>query len=353
MKMTISSLSSLPFSVDNTLHYLSGPIATLLGAFILDLFFGDPPYRFHPIRLIGQGIDCLQKALRTLGLDGRVGGILLVVGIGSVSLGGYLFGTFFLQHIYPPMGRLFDLFVCYSCIALKDLIRHVKPVIRALEDNNLEQAREKLSMVVGREVTLLDEEGVARGAVETLAENFVDGFLSPIFWYVIGCVIGYAFGKSPIVVAVSFMLVFKVVSTLDSMVGYTSSKYILFGRAGAKMDDFMNFIPARLSLFVLFLGACISGLQPVRSLRVALRDRLKHKSPNAAHAQSFVAGALDARLGGPTRYPDGLKRKAWIGNGRPDLDSRDVRKTASLVVGSAFIVMAVITVLEIIFSTSI
>ena len=352
MKMTISYLPSLPFRLDDILQHLSGPTGILLGAFILDLFLGDPPYRLHPIRMIGQGIDYLQKALCSLGLDGRIGGILLTFLIGSASVGGYLLGTFTLHHLYPPLGWLFDLFVCYSCLALKDLIHHIKPVVRALENNDLDEARGKLSMVVGRDVRLLNKEGIARGAVETLAENFVDGFLSPIFWYVTGCVIAYAFGKYPITIAISFMLVFKIASTLDSMVGYKSAEYILFGRAGAKIDDFMNFVPARLSLFVLFAGAWISGLKPIQGLKVALRDRLKHDSPNAAHGESFVAGALDVRIGGPIRYPDGLKNKPWLGNGSPNLEPRHIQKTAVLIICSALVVIAIITALLLVFSVN-
>ena len=151
-------------------------------------------------------------------------------------------------------------------------------------------------MVVGRDVRFLDEKGVCRASVETLAENFVDGFLSPLFWCLMGAVLANLLGLSPIKTAMSFMLAFKVASTLDSMVGYKNPDYIDFGVAGARLDDIMNFIPARFSLIILFVGAGISGFHPVNGLKAAMGDRLKHESPNSAHAESFVAGALDIRL---------------------------------------------------------
>ena len=140
--------------------------------------------------------------------------------------------------------------------------------------------------------------------------------------------------------AAGFMMVFKVASTLDSMVGYKDSEFLEFGWAGAKLDDIMNFIPARLSLMVLFAGAWICRLKASEGIRVALKDRLKHDSPNAAHAESFVAGALAVRLGGPTLYPDGQKDKPWLGKGNPDPVPQHIRRTASLLTGSAWVAVA-------------
>lgn len=166
----------------------------------------------------------------------------------------------------------FDLFICYSCLALKDLVVHIKPVIHALETGDLPEARKRIALVVGRNIQSLDDKGVSRAAVETLAENFVDGFLSPVFWYLLGGILACILGLSPVITALSFMLAFKVGSTLDSMVGYKSPRFMDFGWASAKLDDVMNFIPARLSLIILFFGAWISGLHPLDGLRVALRD---------------------------------------------------------------------------------
>ena len=216
------------------------------------------------------------------------------------------------------MGIAFDLYICYSCFALKDLVTHTELVTRALARGNLPDARASVAMVVGRDVQFLDEKGVSRAAIETLAENFVDGFLSPLFWYVAGGIWGFLFGFSAVAIALAFMIAFKVASTLDSMVGYKDAEFLEFGWAGARLDDIMNFIPARLSLFILFAGAWVSNLDAKNGMQTAMRDRLKHASPNSAHAESFVAGALHIRLGGPTVYPSGKKEKPWLGEENPD-----------------------------------
>ena len=309
-------------------------------AFILDLLFGDPRYRYHPIRLMGRCISFFTHILRRAGLDGRWGGVILVMMVVFIFLAAFLGPGLVLHRINILLGLGFDLFVCYSCLALKDLFYHIDKVIHALEGGSLVEARKDIAMVVGRDVRFLDEKGISRAAIETMAENFVDGFLSPIFWYLCGGILGYILGLSPVMTAVSLMIVFKVASTLDSMVGYKDSEFLEFGRAGAKLDDIMNFIPARLSLLVLFTGAWISKLKASEGIRVALRDRLKHDSPNAAHAESFVAGALGVRLGGPTVYSDGQKDKPWLGESNPDPEPQHLRKTVALLTCSAWVAVA-------------
>jgi adenosylcobinamide-phosphate synthase len=172
-----------------------------------------------------------------------------------------------------------------------------------------------------------------------LAENFVDGFFSPLFWFFAGALLATLFGAAPQDMAIAAMLIFKGVSTLDSMVGYRSPKYLRFGWASARLDDVMNLVPARLSILALFLGACLTRLAPFDGLRTALRDRLKHDSPNAAHAESFVAGSLHIRLGGPTRYPDGLKDKPWLGDGSAKMTTQHIRQAAALITGSGWITL--------------
>ena len=312
----------------------------LFFAFILDLLLGDPRYRFHPIRLMGQCIALFTNILRRVGLDGRRGGLVLVMMVELLFLATFLVLSLVFHHLNALLGLGFDLFIGYSCLALKDLFIHTDRVIHALETGNLPEARKGISMVVGRDVRFLDEEGVSRAAIETLAENFVDGFISPLFWYLTGGVLATILGFSPVMTAVSLMIAFKVASTLDSMVGYKDHEFLEFGWAGAKLDDIMNFIPARLSLMVLFAGAWICRLKASEGIRVALRDRLKHDSPNAAHAESFVAGALEVRLGGPTVYLEGKKDKPWLGEGNPDPLPQHIRRTASLLTRSAWVAVA-------------
>ena len=314
--------------------------AIILLGFLLDLSIGDPKYRGHPIRLIGRGIAFFLKCIMGLGMKGKGGGVLLVVMTTGVSVGVYAFIRSVTFYFYPPMTLLIDLFTCYSCLALKDLAKHIKPVIEALETGDVSGARKDVAMVVGRDVSRLDEAGVARAAVETLAENFVDGFLSPLFWYVAGGILGHVGGLSPVMTALCFMITFKAASTLDSMVGYKNDAFLNMGWAGARLDDVMNLIPARLSLIILFAGACLTGLDAKGGMCIALRDRLKHASPNAGHAESFAAGALHIRLGGPTRYPDGLKEKPWLGDGHTDAGPEHIHRALTLLYGAAWIVMA-------------
>lgn len=319
----------------------------LFVAFLVDLFIGDPRYRYHPIRIIGQSVSILEKVLRKAEWSGRSGGVLLVITVEAAFIGIYLAASSALHSIHFLLGLCFDLYTCYSCLAVGDLINHAQPVIRALESGRLTEAKESIALVVGRDVRFLDEKGVCRAAVETLAENFVDGFLSPLFWCLTGAISANLMGLSPVKTAMSFILAFKVASTLDSMIGYRRPEYIDFGLAGARLDDIMNFVPARMSLVILFVGACISGLHPVHGFKVAMRDRLKHDSPNAAHAESFVAGALDIRLAGPVKYPDALKNKPWLGSGNPDPGPVHIRKTVRLVKHSAWV--AVVISLSILF----
>ena len=267
-------------------------IIVLWMGFLLDVFLGDPEYRFHPIRLMGRGISLGEKWLRQLRLEGRAGGVILALGLVGVTLSVFLLLARILNNIYGPLAFLFQVFVCFSCLALRDLKEHLDPVVEAMEAGDLNAARHRVSRVVGRDVSVLDEKGVCRAAVETLAENFIDGFVAPLFWYMLGGVLGWLLGSDSLQMALCALLVFKVVSTMDSMVGYKNEKYQAFGWAGAKLDDVMNFIPARLSFLLLFLGAMVTGRDGVRGMRIGFRDRLKHESPNSAHGESFVAGAL-------------------------------------------------------------
>lgn len=305
--------------------------AIILLAYLLDLVLGDPRYPYHPVRLIGTSISSMTKRLHGIGLNGKGGGILLVCITLAWTLGLYLVLHLVLGAISPLLGFGFDLFVCYSLLALKDLIVHIRPVISALETDRIVAAREAIAMTVGRDVRYLDREGISRAAIETLTENFVDGFLAPLFWYVTGGWVAGLLNWPPPLTAGCLMLAFKVANTLDSMVGYKTGPFLEFGWAGARLDDLANFIPARLSLFILSAAAALIGLHARDGMKVALRDRLKHESPNSAHAESFAAGALHVRLGGPTRYADGLKMKPWLGESFADPGPWHVAKAVLLI----------------------
>ena len=309
-------------------------------AFLLDILIGDPPYRFHPVRILGRYISFVEKTLRSMGGDGRIAGILLVLIVEISILACYLAAVNLLFILHPVLRLAFNLYLCYSCLALGDLLNHIRPILRNLDAGDLDAARRTVAMVVSRETRYLDEEGLIRASVETLAENFVDGFFSPLFWFFTGALLANPFGTAPQDTAIAAMLVFKGASTLDSMVGYRNQRYLRFGWASARLDDAMNFLPARLSFLALFLGAGLKRQAPFEGLRTALRDRLKHDSPNAGHAESFVAGSLHIRLGGPTRYSDGLKDKPWLGSGTTRLTTLHVRQAAALTRCSGWITLS-------------
>lgn len=311
----------------------------LVLGFFMDLLIGDPSYRLHPMRLIGKGIHGLEGGLRRGGLGGRAGGILLTLVMEMVVVFLYVSLSTGFRAVHTVTGGLFDLYICYSCLAMKDLFHHVRPVVDGLKQGDLTTARTAVSRIVGRDVAALDREGVIRAVIETMAENFVDGFLTPLFWFLAGGLFGHVTGFNPVRWGLGLMLFAKVASTLDSMVGYKDSEYAGFGWAGARLDDVIHFIPARLSLFILFLGAWFSATRPANGIRIAFRDRLKHDSPNAAHAESFVSGALGIRLGGPARYAGGMKNKPWLGAEYAGPAMEHIRMTERLIMASAWVSM--------------
>jgi len=284
----------------------------LIAAVILDRILGDPAYRLHPVRLMGKTIQTLEGHIRSWKFPALWGGVLLV----AVSLVIWMGGLLCLYAILAFSGAavwLLTLYLVYSCIAFRDLAHHIKPIIFAVKGNELKTARELLQKVVGRDTTVLDWTGIIRAAVETTAESLVDGFLSPLFWFFVAAAAGSLLGASPCVTGGVGIVSYRLINTLDSMVGYRNDRYILFGRFAARLDDVMNFIPARLSLLFLFFAALVLKMDARAGLETARRDRLRGASPNAAHPESFVAGALHIQLGGPTRYAFGETVKPYLG----------------------------------------
>lgn len=313
------------------------PTVILIAALALDLLLGDPPFPFHPVRLMGAAISALEKLLRRLRWSGSGGGILLVTMTIGLAIGAYLILRQFLSRLHPFLATVLDVYLAYSCLALKDLCKHAEPIADTLAMSDLTQARTELQKIVGRDTSHLNPEGVARGAVESVAENFVDGVLSPMFWYSLIAVLSQVFGcPAPAAAGIVGMLTFKAISTLDSMVGYRSEPYLLFGRPAARLDDLVNFLPARLSLVILSIGAVFSGEKAWAGWQISWRDRLKHLSPNAGHSESFVAGALGVKLGGPTVYPDGTVDKPWLGDGDEEVGPQHIRRCCRIIYRSSW-----------------
>jgi len=290
-------------------------VVVLISAFLLDRILGDPRYALHPVRLIGRLITSLESCIRRFGWDSRLGGALLLLASVITVVAAYAAIRFALLCLHTAAPAVLDCFTLYSCIALRDMERHARPIAQALKTGDTDQARTLVGGIVGRDVSKLDASGIARAVVESVSESFLDGFFAPLFWFVAGAVAAQWLPPVSLPVATGAALAYRVVNTLDSMVGYKNDHYRKLGWASAHADDALNFLPARLALPLMVPSAMLCGLNAADGWRVALRDRLKHASPNSAHTESFAAGAIGIRLGGPTVYAHGCIDKPWIGNG--------------------------------------
>jgi adenosylcobinamide-phosphate synthase len=254
----------------------------------LDLLIGDPRALPHPVQVIGRFAAAFEEPVRRLVKNQRVAGILMVMlAIAFTAL--TTMGIIRLAYQWDPLiADLIAIYFLYSGIAARDMIRHSKEVYTALATGSLTEARRRVGMICGRDTEPLDETGVVKATVESVAENMVDGVTAPLFYAVIGGPVG--------------MMVYKAINTLDSTFGYKNEKYLTFGWASAKLDDMVNFIPARLTGLLVPLAALILKQKWVSSFWVLIRDRKKHPSPNAGHAEAAVAGALGIELGGLSYY---------------------------------------------------
>jgi adenosylcobinamide-phosphate synthase len=303
----------------------------LAGAFLLDVLIGDPAYRWHPVRLMGDLAARLEVPLFRIGAQGAVGGLFFWIAMITVTAATYGAIRYGLVLVSPWVALLFDIFVLYSCIALTDLVRHTLPVQQALEKGDLAAARAAVGRIVGRETRTLDNAAISRAAVESVAENFVDGFFSPLVWYTAAAAAADRIGGDAAYAGVTAAVIYRTANTLDAMVGHKNRRYAAFGFVSAKSDDLLNYIPARLSVVFLFLAATLTGLSPIGGLSAWYRHRNKTLSPNAGQSESFAAGALGIRLGGPITYPYGTFDKPWLGFGDERATRTHIGKCSRLV----------------------
>jgi adenosylcobinamide-phosphate synthase len=288
----------------------------LLLAYLLDLTVGDPPHWPHPVRWLGRLITIMEPLLRRGFAEPWLAGLVLTGICLLAAAGGAAAVVFLASRLHPLLEFLVSVILIYWAISIKDLAAHARAVHLSLSDGNLAGAREALAKIVGRETSQLTEAGVIRATVETIAENTVDGVISPLFYA--------ALGGPPLVWA------FKAASTLDSMVGYKTEPYREFGWAGARLDDLFNWLPARLSVGLFTLAAWLTGLNWRQSWRICRRDGRRHASPNAGWPEAAVSGALGLRLGGPNIYHGELVEKPWIGDGVWEPETADILKTIHL-----------------------
>ncbi len=283
----------------------------LLASFILDLIFGDPPLLFpHPIALIGKLIEKTESIFYE---DNKLNGIIFVIFNVIVV---YVFievllKIFSLLNVY--INFLLSAILLSFTISLKSLHFETLKVYNALKNNNLNLARQELSLLVSRDTNELEEKDIIRSVIETISENFTDGIVAPIFYFAIG--------------GLKLAFIYKVINTLDSMIGYKNEKYINFGYFTAKLDDILNFIPARIAGFLTVISAFLLRYDYKNSFRIMLRDKNNTDSPNSGWTESAYAGALKIQLGGPTPYFGVWYDKPFIGDEIEILSLKHIKKS--------------------------
>lgn len=300
-------------------------ITAMAAGFLLDFLLGDPYWLPHPIRAIGSLIGWLEyKWNHPEEKNSRKGTVmvLLVLAVtGSVTFllwaGAY--------RVHPLLGVMVESIMTYQILATKCLKTESMKVYDALQKQDLEAARKAVSMIVGRDTQSLDETGIAKAAIETVAENTSDGVIAPMLYTAIGGpVLGF---------------LYKAVNTMDSMVGYKSERYLYFGRTAARLDDAVNYMPARISA-VLMIAACFlsgSDYNAKKAWRIYRRDRYQHASPNSAQTEAVCAGALGIRLAGSASYFGKLVEKPYIGDAERAVETEDIKRANHLLYLTAWL----------------
>ena len=303
----------------------------LLIGFGMDLILGDPHGFPHPVAAIGKLISGLEKRLRrlfpaTVRGENIAGGVLwvLVAGLSTVVPAFVLWGC---RLVSPWLRLVVESAMCWQILATKSLRVESMKVYTALETGDLQASRYAVSMIVGRDVSRLDEAGVARAAVETVAENTSDGVVAPLVFL--------ALGGAPL----GFF--YKAVNTMDSMLGYVEPPYKNIGLVPARLDDVMNFLPARLSALLMLAAGALLGMDAKQGWKIFRRDRFNHASPNSAQTESVCAGLLGLRLAGDAWYHGVLHKKPYIGDALRDIEHRDIPRACRLLYGTSFLALAV------------
>lgn len=310
-------------------------IIAFIAGFVLDLLIGDPHFIPHPVRLIGSLISFLDKRLNSdvkynsseneANLTKYKRGVLLAF---TVIFATFAVSVIILVAVYSInlyAGIIAEAVMTWQILATKCLRVESMRVYDALRTDGVEAGRRAVSMIVGRDTSVLDEAGVTRAAVETIAENTSDGVIAPMLYTAIGGpVLGF---------------VYKAVNTMDSMLGYKNDKYMYFGRFAARLDDVVNFIPARISAYLMIAAAFIGGRQfdGKNAYRIFKRDRFNHASPNSAQTESVCAGALRVQLAGDAVYFGKLVKKKYIGDGLREIEYEDIKRANRLMYITAFL----------------
>ena len=295
----------------------------LPAAFALDIMLGDPRYLPHPVRWMGKTIERLEPPFRRIHFNLTFCGALYAV---VLILGTWLLTFLVLaaaHRLHPFLKTLLDIILIYYCISIRSLDDAAMEVEQCLVQKKAQAARKKVAMIVGRDIDNYEEDGLARATVETVAENLVDGVTAPLFFA--------AIGGAPLALA------YKMTNTLDSMVGYKNQTYQQFGKAAARIDDVLNYIPARLTVPVIALAAQILSGRGERSLATAVCEGANHASPNAGYPEAAFAGALAVKLNGPNYYNGKLVDKPYIGKRFGKTSPDHIRKSCDIMLLSSFL----------------
>lgn len=297
-------------------------VAAVVAGFLLDALLGDPRRIPHPIVAMGNAIAWLEPRLRAAFPDtpsgARRAGVVLVAVLCAGSFGATWCLIAVAGLVHPLLGFAVETWLCYRALAACELRRQSMRVVRELTRGGLPAARRAVGMIVGRDTEALDERGVLKAAVETVAENTADGVVGPLVYLIVG---GAPLG-----------MLYKAVNTMDSMVGYKNERYLDFGRAAARVDDVLGFVPARLAALCMIAAAPVAGLSAKGAWRIWRRDRFNHASPNSAQTESAMAGALGVELAGSAVYFGKLVEKPTMGDATRSIEREDVRRANRLMV---------------------
>ncbi len=318
----------------------------IAGAFLLDAAIGDPHWLPHPVRCIGQMIGTVERGLRKFQRTPRAercAGVALVLATVLTVYGLSWLLIRISARISPFLWFLLSLIMAYTVLAARSLADGARSVLARLEAGELPAARRELSMIVGRDTESLTESEIVRAAVETVAENASDGVIAPLFYLALG--------------GPALALAYKAVNTLDSMVGYKNERYRYFGWAAARLDDIVNYIPARITAVLICFSAGIlrrprgkEAFGPKHAFtdawRIMLRDGRSHPSPNSGYPEAAVAGALGVKLGGASTYSGVISAKPFIGEGVKGLDKKSIEKSVRLMYCSTLIAVIAAAVIK-------
>ena len=299
-------------------------------AYVLDLIFGDPQNVVHPVQVIGKIISAGEKVLLRKKYKFLAGAVLNIF---TVSI------TYTLMYLISKSVKIsvffmiIEIYLMYTIFSINSLAREGNKVYRILKEGDIEKARKDLSYLVSRDTEMMDEKMIIRSTMETISENTVDGIVAPMFYMFLG--------------GMPLAMAYKAINTLDSMVGYKNEKYMDFGKFSAKVDDAANFIPARITGILIVFASMILGYDYKNSLKIFLRDRKNHSSPNSAHSEASVAGALGVQFGGKVSYFGKEIDKPTIGDKTKEFELEDIRKNIRIMYVTSFLSLVMFSVISV------